>query len=539
MSRTPPDWAVRTEADRLAVAAGYYWDAAQADRVIRFAEKYIAPKYTRGAFQLFEWQRRFLMSLYGWRKPNGTRRFRWAVLHVPKKNGKTLLVSVIAAYEMFAAGEPDALVVSASTCGENAKQVYEQLAATIEKREELAAIARPVESKRKIVVPKKGAEYRALSAEGRSHEGYNCSCVIVDEAHAHRSQALFNCLRYSTAGRANGLVVIISTAGDDLTHFYYGFVRRARNVVAGLDTDPTFYAEVYEADPEKDDLADPAVWKRCNPSLDLYPGYDTETLRGDYLGAKDQVAEWLNFQRYRLNIFRRDEDQAWIDLPTWDRLAVPVPDAELVGRPCFLAFDGSQTTDPSTVAAVWRTGEQTFHVKSWAWVAEEGVRKREQTNLPRYEQYAEAGCMTITDGGQMDKWAIRQHIRAVRDAGHDIQAVALDATGWQVWGAELRDDDGFEMAAFPQRMEFFAEPTREFAAAVAAGTLTHDGGAWLRNCIHSVRLVTDMENRSRPARRKSVDKIDGAVAAVMAFGLAYKSTAPDAGRDSPPTVFLV
>ena len=178
MSRgTPPAWAIRTAADRKALAAGCYWDQDAADRILRFAKKYFAPKYTKGPFLLFGWQQRFLMSLYGWRQADGTRRFRWAVLHVPKKNGKSLLTSIIAAYELFAAGEPSALVVSASTAKENAKQIYEHLVASINDREELKAISRVVDYQKKILVAGKDAEYRALSAEGRSHEGLNCSAV--------------------------------------------------------------------------------------------------------------------------------------------------------------------------------------------------------------------------------------------------------------------------------------------------------------------------------------------------------------------------
>ncbi|VTR95232.1 Uncultured bacterium genome assembly Metasoil_fosmids_resub OS=uncultured bacterium PE=4 SV=1: Terminase_1 [Gemmata massiliana] len=535
----PPAWAIRTKADRQALKDGCYWDQAAADRIIRFAEKYVAPKFTQGAFSLFPWQIRFLQSLYGWRQPDGTRRFRWAVLHVPKKNGKTLLVSILAAYELFAAGEPSPLVASASTAKENAKQVYEQVCATIDKQPALKKIAKQVESKFKIFVKSKDAEFRSLSAEARTHEGANCSAVIVDEAHAHRSPALFNCLRYSTAGRPNGIVVVISTAGDDLTHFYAGFVERARNVLKGDDLDPTFYAEVYEADPEKDDLDDPAVWKRCNPSLDLYPGFTSANFAGDLASAKPKIADWLNFQRYRLNIFRRPEEGGWVDLAQWDQRRDMVPESELLAAPCWLAFDGSQTTDPSSVSAVWLLPGRRYFARSWAWVASEGVRHREQTNLPRYQQFAAEGVLTITEGNVIDKWAIREHIRAMRTAGHQVQMIVMDGSGYTVFGTELETEDGFQVFRMPQNMEHFADPTREFNEAVLAGTLLHDGNTWLRWCVNSVRLATDSNGRSRPVRRKSVDKIDGAIATLMAFSQAYRATAPDPNAGAPPAVFLV
>ncbi len=530
-TRTPPAWAVRTKADRKALAAGCYWSQDHADRIIRFAQKYVAPKFTSGAFSLFPWQIRFLQSLYGWRQADGTRRFRWAVLHVPKKNGKTLLVSILAAYELFAAGEPSALVTSASTAKENAKQVYEQVCATIDAQPSLKKISHQVESKFKIFVRSKDAEFRSLSAEARTHEGANCSAVIVDEAHAHRSAALFNCLRYSTAGRPNGIVVVISTAGDDLTHFYAGFVERARNVLKGEDLDPTFYAEVYEADPETDDLADPAVWQRCNPSLDLYPGFTSSNFAGDLASAKAKTHDWLNFQRYRLNIFRRPEDGGWIDLARWDACRGDVAEKELLGCPCWLSFDGSQTTDPSSVSAVWLMPGKRYFVRSWSWVAAEGVRLREQTNLPRYQQFEAEGHMTITQGNVIDKAPIRAHVRRMRDTGHKVKALVMDGSGYQVFGTEL-EADGFEVFRMPQTMDYFADPTRELAEAVLTGAIVHDGNSWLRWCVNSVRLVTDGNNRSRPIRRKSVDKIDGAIALVMAFALAYKATSP-----SKPSVY--
>src|SRR4051794_38155886 len=118
----PPEWAVRTEADRRALAAGYWWDQDAADRVIKFAELYLTPKFVAGEFRLFEWQKRTLMSLYGWRAPDGSRRWRRALLHVPKKNGKTLLTAVVAAYEHLGGVAASPWVVSASTTKANAKQ---------------------------------------------------------------------------------------------------------------------------------------------------------------------------------------------------------------------------------------------------------------------------------------------------------------------------------------------------------------------------------------------------------------------------------
>lgn len=515
---SPPTWAVRTEADRLALLAGYFWDQAAADRIIRFAEAYLAPKYTAGEFTLFEWQKRFLMSLYGWRRPDGGRRFRTALLHVPKKNGKTLLVAIIAAFELFAAPVASPLVCSASTTRDNAKQVFEHLVACINRNAKLAKAAKPVEYQKRIKCPKRDGEYRALSADAPNAEGLNCSAVIVDEAHAHRSAKLYRTLEYAMIGRADGLMVVISTAGDDLTHWYYGLVCRGRNIIAGTDTDPTFYAEVYEADPERDDLDNPDTWRKANPSLGEYPGFTVEAFRLMWEAAKKSTSDRLSFERYRLNIFRAPDAEAWIDLNVWDRCARPPSDAELRGRPCWLGFDGSQTTDPTSLAAVWWLDGRKFAVRSWAWVAEGGVRRREASNLPKYAQFIAEGCMAMTRGDLIDKAPVKAKILELAGL-HDVKALVMDPNGHLVFGAELAGN-GFEVHRQPQNFKHFNDPTKEFQLAVGEGRILHDGNGWLRWCLHSVRLGEDDYGNVRPVRARSVDHIDGAIAVLMPFALA-------------------
>jgi phage terminase large subunit-like protein len=521
---TPPDWAVRTEADRRALAAGYYWDQEQADRVITFAETYLAPKFVAGEFRLFEWQKRTLMSLYGWRSPDGSRRWRKALLHVPKKNGKTLLVAVVAAYELLGGVAVSPWVVSASTTKDNAKQVYEHLAECFRKHPKLKKVTKATESK-KLIQDRRpgGGKYESLSSDAPNAEGANASMAIVDEAHAHQSAKLYQTLEYAMIGRPDGFLFIISTAGDDVTHWYYSLVERGRAIVAGEDTDPTIYAEIYEADPEKDDLDDPATWKKANPSLDLYPGYTTEKFRLDWESAKKKTLDRLNFERYRLNIFRKAAENTWIEIPRWDACKGPVPDAELRQLPCYLGFDASQRIDPTSLSAVWVRPGRKFYVRSWAWVAEAGVREREKTNLPRYQQFIADGSMVMTPGEIIDKNAVMRHIDGLI-AGHQVKALIMDPNGAWVIGPEL-DGRGFEVFRQPQTHRWFNGPTRELETAVTERRVTHDGNAWLRWCLHSVRLDEDRYRNVRPMKARSADHIDGAVALLMPFALADQAAA--------------
>lgn len=524
---TPPDWAIRTEADRAALAAGYYWDQDQAERVIRFAEKYLRPKYTRGEFRLFEWQRRTLMSWYGWRAADGTRRWRRAILHVPKKNGKTLFAAVVGAYELLGGIAASPLVISASTTKDNAKQVYDQLSTCFKRDETLKKLTHRIESRKTIKDRRpEGGEFRSLSSDAPNAEGENASMAIVDEAHAHRSAKLYRALEYAMIGRPDGFLVVISTAGDDLTHWYYGMVERGRRIVAGEDLDPTTYAEVYEADPEKDDLDDPATWKKANPSLDLYPGFTAAKFRLDWEAAKKRTIDRLSFERYRLNIFRRAEGATWIDLVRWDACRGAVPSAEdLRALPLYLGFDASQRVDPTSIAAVWVRPGRKFYVRSWAFVAAAGVQERERTNLPKYQQFVAEGSMTITPGDVIDKAAVLGRLRELI-AGGNVKALVMDPNGAWVIGQDLDGELGAEkIFRQPQTHRWFNGPTRELETAVIEGRITHDGSGWTRWCVHSVRLDQDQYKNVRPVKKKSADHIDGAIALLMPFALADQAAA--------------
>ena len=86
-SRLPP----RRQAEAV---AGYRWDETKAQLVIDFLESVCvhtkdSPTAKAGEpMKLLEWHKRDVIEpLYGWRAPDGLRRYRLAYLEVPKKNG--------------------------------------------------------------------------------------------------------------------------------------------------------------------------------------------------------------------------------------------------------------------------------------------------------------------------------------------------------------------------------------------------------------------------------------------------------------------
>lgn len=516
---TIPTWAIRTKADEAAAKAGAYWDEDKAEAIITFAETVYRPQFIAGDFRLLPWQSSYLKYLYGWRNPDGTRRFRTVCLHIAKKNGKTLLVSIISAYELLKSEDPSPFVVTGSVSRDNAAQVFSELDFTLTslfgtkaKKDKFCKISKPQKS---VKIASLNGEYRSLSSDGDRQQGWNCSLVILDEAHAHKSASLYDSLRYATAARPNGLLVVISTAGDDVTQWYHSLYSKSKRVLSGDDLDTTHAAFVYEAD-EGSAPEDERQWSKANPSLGV--SFSADTFRLDLAGASKDPAELNRFRRYRLNQWVRPDEKAYFDIPAWDKCKGHVPDDVLKRAPAWIGVDLSQTTDPSSVSIVWALPDRKFFVRSWGWVADEGVRLRNASNMPQYQQFANAKEMTITPGNAIDSREIFRHLADLTRT-YRVKLAVFDADSAYAMMADA-ESIGIKCLRQPQTHAYYSGPMKELHTAIIEGRIVHEGSQWLRYCLANVRVDESKDGLIRPNKKRSIDKIDGAISLMMAYSQA-------------------
>jgi phage terminase large subunit-like protein len=98
------DWSewIRSPRDEKAVLEGCWFDVRAAERVRTFFTRFL--RHSKGQwagqpFELLDWQwRKVVGPLFGWKRADGTRRYRRAYIEVPKKNGKSALFSGLSLY---------------------------------------------------------------------------------------------------------------------------------------------------------------------------------------------------------------------------------------------------------------------------------------------------------------------------------------------------------------------------------------------------------------------------------------------------------
>jgi phage terminase large subunit-like protein len=510
-----------TPSDRKALEEGCYYDQEQATKATTFIERYYVPSTSGKPIRLTNWQRELVERLYGWRTRTGHRRHRKLILSTAKKAGKNTIQAGCLLLELLGGVQPSPFVVSASTTRENAGQLYRELSYAIRANPKLAKLCKCLDSTKEVRAKSKAARYKAFSADAGSAEGENISALVVDELHAHKSDALYRSLEHATIARPDGLTCIISTAGHDQSSLWFDLFKYAQGVQAGDIVDTSLLAMIFTA-PDDADIEDPKVWKLANPSLDCPGCFTSEDFRKDLERAKaGGTSDLLSFRRYRLNQWTRADD-SFIDPVKFDQCQAPMTDEQLKPYPLYVGADLSQTTDACSVSMVWALGERKFYARSHSWVCEEGVRRREESNLPKYRVFEAQGDMTITKGTVNDYRAIKAYLQGLRQR-FNLKELVFDQYNAMEMAAELYAD-GIPVFRQPQNHKHYTPACKDLEVAITEVRLKHDGNKLLRWALSNTRLDYDAYGNCKPSRDKSTDKIDPAVALLMAFGRATSET---------------
>ena len=258
-----PRW-IRNPSDELAIAQGCWFDESAGLFVIDFIQEFCRQSQGRWAGQpliLLEWQRDFLMRLFGWRAPDGLRRFRRAYLEIAKKNGKSTMISAVCLLLLLIDGEGSPQVFLNACDKEQASIVFDEAKHMVEKSPELLRRLDIVDSRKTIVHAAGDGKIVANSSEVNKQDGFNPSGIVFDELHRQPNYRLWEVFKYASVAREQPLTISMTTAGEAEEGVWFDQRVYSEKVNAGVIPDTTHLGVIYRALPT-DDLDDPATWAR-------------------------------------------------------------------------------------------------------------------------------------------------------------------------------------------------------------------------------------------------------------------------------------
>ena len=295
------------------------------------------------------------------------------------------------------------------------------------------------------------------------------------------------------------------------------------DILEGRKIDPTFYPVIYGAGQEEDWI-DPKVWKKANPSLGETIGMDKVKAACD--SARQNPGEENSFRQLRLNQWVKQAVR-WMPMEKWDACAFPVNPEELEGRVCYGGLDLSSTSDLTAFVLVFppEDDEEPYYILPYFWLPEETLPVRVNRDHVPYDVWERQGFIQTTEGNVVHYGYIEKYIERLGEK-YNIREIAFDR-----WGAvqmvQNLEGMGFTVVPFGQGFKDMSPPTKELMKLVLEQKIAHGGHPVLRWNMDNIYIRTDPAGNIKADKEKSTEKIDGAVATVMALDRAIRNEGSD------------
>ncbi|MDA1478285.1 terminase large subunit [Bacillus changyiensis] len=458
-------------------------------------------------------------NVYGWvHKETGYRRFTKVYWQVGRKNAKTQSLACVASYEAMANDENMSEVYIGATKTEQAKICWNEIKAQILQCE---LLNKPEQKYRiaygKIEHPKTQSKIEALSKDaGKTGDGFNPQCGIIDEYHAHKTSEIYDVLVSGMAARNQPLMIIITTAGFELNNpayrVEYDYVSRILDPNK-VETNEQYFVMVNELD-KGDDIKDEQNWVKANPIV-AKNEHGLNYLRGELEVALAVPEKMRNFLTKNMNIWVNMRENGYMDMQAWkDCGSDHFPD--LSGRECYVGIDLSKRIDLTAVSFIFPLDDGSFAVESHGFMPEDTFYERMKTDHVPYDLWREKNWLTVTDGAVVDYDYIRAYIKKMeQEKGWRIKEIGYDPYNATQFAQQM-EADGYVMIEIRQGVATLSEPTKDFREKVKAKNIIHNKNDLLTWAMGNAVTKVDAQENIMLDKSKSTQRIDPAAALINA-----------------------
>ena len=489
-----------------------FYDEKAAEKACNFIEllphtkgKWAAKKET---LILQAWQRFIICNLFGWKlSEGGPRRFRTAFNLIARKNGKSALGAGIGNFCFCADNEFGAEIYSGATTEKQAWEVFRPAKLMVERTPELKQFYDIDVNAKNMCILSNGSRFEPLI--GKPGDGSSPSLAIVDEYHEHDSDELYQTMETGMGAREQPLMLVISTAGSNLSGPCHEMQRDVERLLNGEFEDDSLFGIIFSADEDDEWDSDDALLK-ANPNIDI-------SVSGDFLRAqRDQArrsaSKQNHFRTKHLNQWVGAKT-AWMNMLAWQRQSKPNKFEQFKSAPCHMAIDLASRKDVAVINLLFKQGSE-FYTKSWFYAPESAAEEND-----KYQNFALSGELILTDGNKTDQALIEEQIK-ILCSDFDVRSIAFD--DWQADYMMTRlMDCGLPVVNYNQTIKNMSTPMKEVEAVILDGNLYHDGNRCMTWMMGNVVSRVDAKDNIYPRKENDNDKrckIDGPVALIMAKG---------------------
>jgi phage terminase large subunit-like protein len=236
-----------------------------ANHVISFAESLFIPDIEK-KLELLPWMKFIYYNLFGWvhKADNSKRRFRSGYAEVARKNSKTTsLLFPIILYDFKYNKHSESFFVSKSD--KQSEKTFQEMKMILQESFTI--------DKRKVTINesgiRKGSSFITFfSSASHGTNSFKNSVSVIDEYHDYDNKGgeIVQNFSYGSRARKNCLVLIITSAGNNIDGPCYAENQKAKTILNGIQKDDSYFSIIYAYD-QNDDWQDPQNFIKANPSL--------------------------------------------------------------------------------------------------------------------------------------------------------------------------------------------------------------------------------------------------------------------------------
>lgn len=480
----------------------YIFDPEMALRAIEFIEKFCKP--SQGDFEKMDlqpWDHFVIGSIFGWvHKKTRLRRFKEALIFVPRKQGKSVKASGIANYGASKDGERGAFVYLLANSMKQAKVVFDECKAMIKASPLLKKHFRPL--REAIYFDATMSKIEPQASDSEKLDGLNCHVGVFDEIHEFKTYKLINVIKNSTGARKQPLIIYITTAGYQLEGPLMDYYEHGTDVLEGAITDDRTFYYMAELDDEKE-IEDPSKWIKANINMGV--SVKLEDMIEEWNKRKHIPAERNDFITKRLNLFVQSDEQSFVDFEVIKKNDKVMNLKELEGRSCVGGFDLSTTEDFTSACLEFDLDDGSVFVLSHSFVPRRKVELDNEKLL--FDEWQKEGLLTICPGAYVDykyvfDWYVEQSKR------FNIELITYDPANAYRLVEDLKNF-GFQTEVVRQGALTLNAPLKDIKELLLDGKVIFNKNKLFRWYINNVKLVEDRNGNWLPTKQSRYRKIDG------------------------------
>jgi phage terminase large subunit-like protein len=491
-----------------------YFDLDKAREAVAYIEllRHTKAEWAGQLLLMEPWQKFILYNIFGFYKKNGTRRFRKAYLEMPKKQGKSPLAAGIACLLHNGEGEPKAEVYCAATQLDQSAIVFEysfDMMTMFCEEYGIEMLLQNSFNNKRIVYD--GSVMKPLAFDPKQKkDGFMVTGAVIDEYHAHPSDAMYDILSNGTAARRNPLIVAITTAGVDRNCACYQHREYCTGVLSGKFEDDSIFAIIYTIDEDDIDNWDTeSVIMKANPNygISVKPDY----MEAQIKEARESESKKVIFMIKHLNIWT-DAAETWIPDGTWMAGQQQYDIEKFAGQEAFAGLDLASTNDFCSLAVTFPKDGYFYKLYRY-YVTDESLKRRGENMRERIMQWVSKGYIHVCKDNSVDYDIIEKDILELRGK-YDIKGVAVDPwnSSQLIQNLNKQDINCFQCS---QNISSLSGPTSNYDKLIKEGKIQHGKNPVQRWMVGNVAMYYDPNGNMKVMKNKSSDKVDGVVADIM------------------------